>query len=69
VKNSAEKIKSRFLKVLAIYLAILIVLQLIGIAYTLHEPSLHRGIPLAIFLGTILPILLALIFMRFVKIA
>jgi len=69
VKNSAEKIKSRFLKVLAIYLAILIVLQLIGIAYILHEPSLHRGIPLAIFLGTILPILLALIFMRFVKIA
>ena len=69
MKNSAEKIKSRFLKVLAIYLAILIVLQLIGIAYILHEPSLHRGIPLAIFLGTILPILLALIFMRFVKIA
>jgi len=69
VKDSAEKIKSRFLKVLAIYLAILIVLQLIGIAYILHEPSLHRGIPLAIFLGTILPILLALIFMRFVKIA
>jgi len=69
VKNSAEKIKSRFLTVLAIYLAILIILQLIGIAYILHEPSLHRGIPLAIFLGTILPILLALIFMRFVKIA
>ena len=69
MKNSAEKIKSRFLKVLAIYLAILIILQLIGIAYILHEPSLHRGIPLAIFLGTILPILLALIFMRFVKIA
>ncbi len=69
MKDSAEKIKSRFLKVLAIYLAILIVLQLIGIAYILHEPSLHRGIPLAIFLGTILPILLALIFMRFVKIA
>jgi len=69
VKDSAEKIKSRFLKVLAIYLAILIILQLIGIAYILHEPSLHRGIPLAIFLGTILPILLALIFMRFVKIA
>ena len=69
MKDSAEEIKSRFLKVLAIYLAILIVLQLIGIAYILHEPSLHRGIPLAIFLGTILPILLALIFMRFVKIA
>ena len=69
MKDSAEKIKSRFLKVLAIYLAILIVLQLIGIAYILHEPSLHRGIPLAIFLGTILPILLALIFMRFVRIA
>ncbi|RLG05935.1 MAG: hypothetical protein DRN59_03815 [Thaumarchaeota archaeon] len=69
MKNSAEKIKSRFLTVLAIYLAILIILQLIGIAYILHEPSLHRGIPLAIFLGTILPILLALIFMRFVKIA
>ena len=69
MKDSAEKIKSKLLKVLAIYLAILIILQLIGIAYILHEPSLHRGIPLAIFLGTILPILLALIFMRFVRIA
>ena len=69
MKSSSENVKSRFLKVLVMYLVILIILQLIGITYILHEPSLHRGVPLAIFLGTILPILLALIFMRFVKIA
>ena len=67
--RQAQDIRMRFLKILLIYLAILIALQLIGVAYILQEPSLHRGIPLAVFLGTILPIILALIITRFVKIA
>ncbi|MEM4891214.1 MAG: hypothetical protein QW325_06570 [Nitrososphaerota archaeon] len=67
MKPSMEGVKARFLKILAIYLGILIILQLIGIGYIIREPSLHRAIPLAIFLGTILPILLGLLFMRFVK--
>lgn len=64
MKHSGEKAKERFLKILFIYLAVLIGLQLIGIAYIVEEPSLHRAIPVAIFLGTILPILLGLLFMR-----
>ena len=67
--KQAGDLKVRFLKILLIYLAILIALQLIGIAYILQEPSLHRGIPLAVFLGTILPIILALIITRLVRIA
>ena len=67
--KQAGDLKVRFLKILLIYLAILIALQLIGIAYILQEPSLHRGIPLAIFLGTILPIILALIITKLVRIA
>lgn len=63
-----REVRAKFLKILFIYLAVLIVLQLVGIAYILHEPSLHRGIPLAIFLGTILPVVLALIFIKFVKV-
>jgi len=69
VGKQAGDLKVRFLKILLIYLAILIALQLIGIAYILQEPSLHRGIPLAIFLGTILPIILALIITKLVRIA
>jgi len=69
VGKQAGDLKARFLKVLLIYLAILIALQLIGIAYILQEPSLHKGIPLAVFLGTILPIILALIITRLVRIA
>ena len=68
MEAAGREVRVRFLKILLAYLAILIVLQLIGIAYILHEPSLHRGIPLAIFLGTILPVVLALIFIKFVKI-
>ena len=67
--KQAGDLKVRFLKVLLIYLVILIALQLIGIAYILQEPSLHKGIPLAVFLGTILPIILALIITRLVRIA
>jgi len=69
VGKQARDIKMRFLKILLIYLAILIALQMIGIVYIFQEPSLHKGIPLAVFLGTILPIILALIITRFVKLA
>lgn len=65
---AGREVRAKFLKTLLLYLVALIVLQLIGIAYILHEPSLHRGIPLAIFLGTILPVILALIFIKFIKI-
>ena len=67
--KQAQDIRMRFLKILLVYLAILIALQMIGIVYIFQEPSLHKGIPLAIFLGTILPIILALIITRFIKIA
>lgn len=63
-----REVRARFLKVLLLYFAVLIALQLIGIAYILHEPSLHRGIPLAMFLGTILPVILALVFIKFIRI-
>ncbi len=63
-----REVRAKFLKILFLYLVVLIGLQLIGIAYILHEPSLHRGVPLVIFLGTILPVILALIFIKFVKI-
>ncbi len=66
-KKLSNEIKTKFVKILLLYFAVLIVIQLVGIAYILHEPSLHRGVPLAIFLGTILPIILGLIFMKFVK--
>jgi len=69
VEAAGREVRARFLKILLVYLAVLIALQLIGVAYILHEPSLHRGIPLAIFLGTILPVILALIFMKFVRIS
>jgi len=62
-----ENIRRRFLRTLLIYLGILISLQLIGIAYIIEEPSLHRAIPVAIILGTALPILLGLIFLRLFK--
>jgi len=42
-------------------------LQLIGIAYIIEGPSLHRAISVAIILGTVLPILLGLIFLRLFK--
>ncbi len=69
MEAAGREVRARFLKILLVYLAILIALQLIGVAYILHEPSLHRGIPLAIFLGTIFPVILALIFMKFVRIS
>ena len=68
-KKLDEKTKARFIKILLFYFIVLIIIQLVGIAYILHEPSLHRSIPLAIFLGTILPIILGLIFMKFVKVS
>lgn len=64
-----KEVKARFLKILLLYLVVLIGLQLIGVAYILHDPSLHRGIPITIFLGTILPVILALIFIKFVRIS
>lgn len=67
MKLSGEDIKARFIKILIAYLGILIALQLIGIKYIIEEPSFHRVIPLVIFLGTILPILLGLLFMKFIK--
>jgi len=66
-KKLSDEVKAKFVKILLFYFAVLIVIQLIGIAYILREPSLHRGVPLAIFLGTILPIILGLIFMKFIK--
>jgi len=63
----SENIRRRFLRILLLYLGILISLQLIGFAYIIEEPSLHRAIPVAIILGTVLPILLGLIFLRLFK--
>jgi hypothetical protein len=67
VGSPGENIKRRFLRTLLLYLGILISLQLIGIAYIVEEPSLHRAIPVAIILGTVLPLLLGLIFLRLLK--
>jgi len=63
----SENIRRRFLRILLLYLGILISLQLIGIAYIIEGPSLHRAISVAIILGTVLPILLGLIFLRLFK--
>lgn len=59
--------RKRYLKTLFLYLVVLVGLQIIGILYFLQEPSIHKGIPLAIFLGTILPVILALFFMKFME--
>ena len=63
----SENIKKRFRKTLLLYLGILISLQLIGIAYIIEEPSPHRAILVAIILGTVLPLLLGLMFLRLIK--
>ena len=68
-KKLSDEVKTRFIKILLLYFTVLIVIQLIGIAYILQEPSLHKGVLLAIFLGTILPIILGLTFMKFVKVS
>jgi len=47
----------------------LICIQAIGLLHFLKKPEFHKGIILAIFLGTILPIILGLAFMRFVQVA
>jgi len=60
-------VRKRYLKTLFLYLIVLISLQALGILYFLHEPSIYKGIPLAIFLGTILPVVLALIFVKFME--
>gem|GEM_PF-1975843 len=67
MSSPGENIRRRFLRILLLYLGMLISLQLIGIAYIIEEPSLHRAIPVAIILGTALPILLAFIFLRLFK--
>ena len=55
-------------KALGLYFLILICIQAIGLLHFLKEPGFHKGIILAIFLGTILPIILGLAFMRFVQV-
>jgi len=56
-------------KALGVYFLILICIQVIGLLHFLNEPGFHKGIILAIFLGTILPIILGLAFMRFIQVA
>ena len=47
----------------------LIALQLIATVFLFfHEPSFHKGVPLMVFLGTVLPVILALIFTKFMKV-
>ncbi len=64
-------VKRKFLKMLLTYLATLITLQLIIIICVIRwgEPSLQHVIPLAILLGTILPIILGLLFMSIFKLS
>ncbi|MCS7132165.1 MAG: hypothetical protein N3F65_00855 [Nitrososphaeria archaeon] len=52
---------------LLLYLITLITLQALGVLYFLRKPSIYVAILLTILLGTILPILLALIFIKLVK--
>lgn len=59
--------RKRYLKVFLLYLITLITLQVLGILYFLQKPNIYRAISLAIFLGAVLPILLALIFIKLVK--
>jgi len=62
------KVKLRARKALGLYFIILICVQAIGLLHFLIEPGFRKGIILAILLGTILPIILGLAFMRFVQI-
>jgi len=55
-------------KALGLYFLILICIQVIGLLHFLNEPEFHKGIILAIFLGTILPIVLGIVFIKFVQI-
>ena len=65
-----EEYSSKALKAVGLYLLVLVFLQVLVIFFVFfHEPSLHKGIPLMIFLGTVLPALLAFIFTRFVKVS
>jgi len=63
------KIRLGARKALGLYFLILICIQAIGLLHFLKEPGFYKGIILAIFLGTILPIILGLAFMRFVQVA
>jgi len=63
------KIRLGARKALGLYFLILICIQAIGLLHFLKKPEFHKGIILAIFLGTILPIILGLAFMRFVQVA
>ena len=65
----SEDRKSKVLKIVGLYLVILITLQLIATVFLFfHEPSFHKGVPLIVFLGTVLPVILALIFTKFMKV-
>jgi len=65
--SGKRRLRSRAIKILILYLAVLTAIQAAGIIYFISDPSLVKGIFLAIFLGTILPIILGLIFTRFFK--
>ena len=62
------KVKLGARKAVGLYFIILICVQAIGLLHFLIEPGFRKGIILAILLGTILPIILGLAFMRFVQI-
>jgi len=62
------KVRLRARKALGLYFLILLCIQAIGLFHFLKEPGFHKGIILAIFLGTILPIILGLAFMKFIQV-
>ncbi|HDD56406.1 MAG TPA: hypothetical protein ENG18_00095 [Nitrososphaeria archaeon] len=62
------KVKLGARKAVGLYFIILICVQAIGLLHFLIEPGFRKGIILAILLGTILPIILGLAFMRFIQI-
>ncbi|MCD6125465.1 MAG: hypothetical protein J7J19_00450 [Thaumarchaeota archaeon] len=62
------KVKLGARKAIGLYFLILICIQVIGLLHFLNEPGFHKGIILAIFLGTILPVILGLAFIKFVQI-
>jgi hypothetical protein len=67
----SSNVKRRFLKLLIAYFATLITLQLTIITCVIRWRGLglQHVVPLAIFLGTILPIILGLLFIKIFKIS
>lgn len=66
----AENRRRKIVKIIGLYFAVLVALQIVAIIFVFfHEPSFHKGVPVMIFIGTVLPALLALLFARFVKIS